>query len=138
MGIDFVPYVAIAISLVVVAGMAVAILVLNGLLGPKVRSDVKGAPFECGNAPADTPRKRISVKYYPVAILFLVFDIEAVFLFPWAVLYRDLLRSPMFGSIALAEALLFIGVLAVGLWYVWKKGALDWAQDAPRGGGRHG
>lgn len=135
MGTDFLPYVAVAVTLALCAGLAFAALVLNAVLGPKRPSAVKGAPFECGSEPADDPRKRVAVKYYAVAIFFVVFDVEAVLLFPWAVLYRDLLKSPIFGPLALAEALVFLGVLAVGLWYVWGKGALDWAFDAPRRGG---
>jgi NADH-quinone oxidoreductase subunit A len=131
MGDDFLPYIAIGVTLVLCGGLAGAILVLNSLIGPRSSSRVKDAPFECGSVPLDQPRKTISVKFYVVAILFVVFDIEAVFLFPWAILYRDLLKSPIFGAIALAEVLLFLGILAVGLWYVWGKGALDWAFDRP-------
>ena len=133
MGGDFLPYVAIAITMALCGGLVFAILVLNALLGPKRHGAVKDSPFECGSVPVDTPRKRVSVRYYVVAILFVVFDIEAVFLFPWAVLYREMLSSPIFGAIALAEVLLFVGTLAFGLWYVWGKGALDWASE-PRGG----
>jgi NADH-quinone oxidoreductase subunit A len=135
MGTDFLPWLAVAMTLALCGGLAVAILVLNALLGPKRPSPVKASPFECGSVAADNPRKRVAVRYYAVAILFVVFDIEAVFLFPWAVLYRDLLKSPLFGPIALAEVLLFVGILAMGLWYVWGKGALDWAFDAARRGG---
>jgi NADH-quinone oxidoreductase subunit A len=137
MATDFLPWLAVAMTLALCGGLALVILVANALLGPKRPSVAKGKPFECGSEPADNPRKRVAVKYYAVAILFVVFDLEAVFLFPWAVLYRDLLKSPLFGPIALAEVLLFVGVLAMGLWYVWGKGALDWAFDAPRREGDH-
>ncbi|NOZ00684.1 MAG: NADH-quinone oxidoreductase subunit A [Deltaproteobacteria bacterium] len=135
MGADYLPYVAIVLTIVLSIGLVGVILVVNALLGPKDLSGAKSESFECGNPPADTSRKRFSVKFYVVAIFFVVFDIEAVFLFPWAVMYRDLLKSPVYGSIALAEVLVFTGVLAVGLWYVWKKGALDWAFDGARSGG---
>lgn len=138
MGTDFLPYVAIALTMVLSAGLVLAILVLNALLGPKRRSPVKERPFECGNPPADSPRKRFNVKYYVVAIAFVVFDIEAVFLFPWAVMYRDLLKDPAFAGLALAEAVLFIGVLALGLWAIWRKGALEWAFDRTSTGGADG
>ena len=128
---QFLPYVALAVALALCGGIALAILVLNAMLGPKRPSPTKGLPFECGSDSVDTSRKRMHVKFYTVAIFFVVFDIEAVFLFPWAVLYRDLLKSALFGPVALAEILLFVGVLALGLWYVWGKGALDWAFDAP-------
>ena len=135
MDAQFLPYVAVILTMVLCIGLAVFILVLNAVLGPKVSDAVKDSPFECGSPALDNPRKRVAVKYYAVAILFVVFDVEAVFLFPWAVLYRDLLKSPIFGSIALGELLLFVAVLAVGLWYVWGKGALDWAFDGARQGG---
>ncbi len=135
MGTDFLPYVAIVLTMVLSAGLVGAILVLNALLGPKRPSAIKERPFECGNPPADSPRKRFHVKYYVVAIAFVAFDIEAVFLFPWAVMYRDLLKDPAFAGLALAEAILFIGVLALGLWAIWRKGALDWAFDRTRLGG---
>lgn len=133
MGTDFSPYVAIVLTMVLSAGLVGAILVLNALLGPKRPGVVKNRPFECGNPPADSPRKRFHVKYYVVAIAFVVFDIEAVFLFPWAVVYRDLLKDPVFAGLVLVEAVLFIGILALGLWAIWRKGALDWAFDH-RGG----
>ncbi len=135
MGTDFLPYVAIVLTMGLSAGLVLAILVLNALLGPKRRNPVKERPFECGNPPADSPRKRFNVKYYVVAIAFVAFDIEAVFLFPWAVMYRDLLKDPAFAGLALAEAVLFIGVLALGLWAIWRKGALEWAFDRTSTGG---
>ncbi len=134
---QFLPYVAAGLTLAVLVAIALFILVVNAWLGPKVRGPVKEMPFEAGSVPVDTPRKRLNVRYYAVAIFFVVFDIEAVFLSPWAVLYRDLLKAPMFGVTALAEILVFLGVLAIGLWYVWGKGALDWAFDTPRRGGEH-
>jgi NADH-quinone oxidoreductase subunit A len=138
MDTQFLPYIAIGITLAILVGLALAILGLNAVLGPKVRGGTKDMAFEAGSIPIDSPRKRLNVRYYAVAIFFVVFDIEAVFLFPWAVLYRDLVKSPVFGLTALVEILLFLGILAVGLWYVWGKGALDWAFDAPRGrGGDH-
>ena len=125
----FLQYVAIGITAVLALGLGLVILVLNALLGPKRPSEVKEQSFECGNPRLDDPRKRFNVKYYLAAIAFVVFDIEAVFLFPWAVKYRELLRSPDFGILALGEALVFIAVLAVGLWYVVGKGVLDWGYD---------
>lgn len=134
MGSDFLPYLAIVLTMFLSAGLVGAILVINALLGPKRLSAVKVRPFECGNPPADSPRKRFHVKYYVVAIAFVVFDIEAVFLFPWAVMYRELLKDPTFAGLALAEAVIFIGVLALGLWAMWRKGALDWAFARSTGG----
>lgn len=132
------PYIALGMTIVFAVGIAMAILVLNRLLGPKRHSVAKDGPFECGSDPIDSPRKRLNVRFYAVAIFFVVFDIETVFLFPWAVNYRELLASPTFGAIALAEIFVFLGILAVGLWYVWGKGALDWAFDAPAPRRDHG
>jgi len=119
-------YVPILIGVVVAVGVAGGMLVLNALLGPRFRSAVKTAPFECGNASEGSTRNRFNVKYYLVALFFLVFDVEAVFLLPWAVEYRRLLSDPGLGILALVEVLIFAGVLVLGLLYVWKRKALDW------------
>ncbi len=132
------PYIALGITVAFSVGIAMVILVLNRLLGPHRMNAEKGAPFECGSDPVDSPGKRVNVRFYVVAIFFVVFDIEAVFLFPWAVLYRELLATPAFGMLALAEVVVFLGILAMGLWYVWGKGALDWAFDAPASRRNHG
>jgi NADH-quinone oxidoreductase subunit A len=90
------------------------------ILGMRKPTPEKQAPYECGMQPVGTARERFSVKFYLVAMLFLLFDIEAVFLFPWAVVYRDL---KLFGFF---EMLVFIAVVLAGYVYVWKKGALEW------------
>jgi NADH-quinone oxidoreductase subunit A len=113
--------VAIAI---VVAGALVAI---SFLLGKRVRNRVKDSPYESGMAPTGTARERFSVKFYLVAIVFILFDIEAVFLYPWAVVYREL---KMFGFV---EMLLFVILVLSGFFYIWKKGALDWSQETSEG-----
>ena len=95
-------------------------MVLSYLAGPRHPTPEKLAPYECGVNPIGTARERFSVKFYLVAMLFLLFDIEAVFLFPWAVVYRDL---KLFGFV---EMLLFILAILAGYIYVWKKGALEW------------
>lgn len=102
---------------VVVAG---AMLALAQFLGPRKPNPVKALPFECGNPSEGTHQQRFSVRYYLVALLFIVFDIETVFLYPWAVHYRAL------GVFGLVEMAVFVGILAVGLVYVWRKGALEW------------
>jgi NADH-quinone oxidoreductase subunit A len=129
MGQNLTPYVAIAVTIVLCLGLGLAIIALNYVLGPKRSNPVKGKGFECGNPQADSPRKRFSVRFYLVAIAFLVFDIEAVFLYPWAVVYRDLLKDPVYGQVILLECIFFIGILALGLWAIWRKKALDWAFD---------
>ena len=104
-----------------VAGLVVGVMcTLNMLVGPKRPSKIKGEAFECGNEPSGSAWGRFSVRFYLTAILFLVFDVEVIFLYPWAVELRQL---GMFGFI---EALIFIAILAVGLIYAWQRGALDW------------
>ena len=105
---------------ILVMGFAMASLFSSWLLGMKKPRPEKLVPYECGMRPIGTARGRISVKFYLVAMLFLLFDIEAVFLFPWAVVYRDL---KLFGFF---EMLLFIAAMLAGYIYVWKKGALEW------------
>jgi NADH-quinone oxidoreductase subunit A len=105
-------------------GFAVVSVLGTYIVGMRKPTPEKAAPYECGMTPVGTARERSSVKFYLVAMLFLLFDIEAVFLFPWAVVYRDLNRQiPFFGFL---EMLLFIGAVLAGFVYVWKKGALEW------------
>jgi NADH-quinone oxidoreductase subunit A len=110
----------VLIFFILVAGFAVVSLFGSWLLGMKKPRPEKLVPYECGMQPIGTARDRYSVKFYLVAMLFLLFDIEAVFLFPWAVVYREL---KIFGFL---EMLLFIVTILGGYIYVWKKGALDW------------
>jgi NADH:ubiquinone oxidoreductase subunit 3 (subunit A) len=93
---------------------------INRILGPKRPTTIKGEPFECGNPASGSAWSRFSVRFYLTAILFLVFDVEIVFLYPWAV---ELRRLGMFGFV---EALVFIAILAIGLIYAWQRGVLDW------------
>lgn len=95
-------------------------VIMSYVLGVKNPNPRKLAPYECGMQPTGTARERFSVKFYLVAMLFLLFDIEAVFLFPWAVVYRDLRLVGFF------EMVLFIAAILAGYVYVWKKGALEW------------
>jgi NADH-quinone oxidoreductase subunit A len=110
----------ILIFFILVTGFAVVSLIMSYALGVKKPDPRKLSPYECGVNPTGTARERFSVKFYLVAMLFLLFDIEAVFLFPWAVVYRDL---KLFGFV---EMLLFILTIFAGYIYVWKKGALEW------------
>jgi NADH-quinone oxidoreductase subunit A len=98
------------------------------LVGPKSVTPEKLAPFECGSEPIGTPRGRYSVRFYQVAILFLVFDIEAAFMYPWAILFDKLSIGPT-GAVSLfgfVEMLLFVAILVVALAYVWRKKAIGW------------
>jgi NADH-quinone oxidoreductase subunit A len=95
------------------------------LIGKRVKNRVKDLPYECGITPTGSARERFSVKFYLVAMLFILFDIEAIFLYPWAVVYREL---KMF---AFVEMLIFILLVFAGYFYIWKKGALDWSEERP-------
>jgi NADH-quinone oxidoreductase subunit A len=103
--------------------VAAALVGLAFLIGKRVRHPVKDVPYECGMFPVGTAKERFSIKFYLVAMIFILFDIEAIFLYPWAVVYRDL---KMF---AFVEMLVFILLILAGFFYIWKKGVLDWASE---------
>jgi len=113
-------YIGAAVMLAMAIGIACSMVFMTSVLGPKRHFAEKMEPFECGEKQIVSPHQRFSVKFYLVAVLFVLFDIEAVFFFPWAILFKKL---GMFGFI---EMLLFIIILGVGLCYVWVKGGLDW------------
>jgi len=119
-------YLPIILVVGVVTVIGIGILFVNKILGPKVHSDVKMATFECGSDPIGTARQRFNVKFYLVAIFFIVFDIEAVFMYPWAGLFREMIVEPGVGWTTFAEMFIFVGILGAGLVYVWRRGALDW------------
>jgi NADH-quinone oxidoreductase subunit A len=116
---DYVPILIFAV--VAVALSAIAILA-PALFGPKRPSDVKLSPYESGKLPIGPARSRFPIQYYLYAVLFILFDIEVVFLFPWATVFKDLV--PRF--LGLLEAGIFVLILVLGLIYVWKKGGLEW------------
>ena len=113
-------YVAILFAFIFALAIAVLLLSLPKVLSPKAPSDVKSKPFECGMKPFSLPQGQFSVHFYIVAMLFIVFDVELVFLFPWAVLFREL------GVFGLVEMAVFMGFVVLGFCYVWKKRALEW------------
>jgi NADH-quinone oxidoreductase subunit A len=113
-------YVAVLIMLFLAVATAVGMLVATTLIGPKKKFADKMEPFECGESPIVSPNQRFSVKFYLVALFFVIFDIEAVFVYPWAVLFKDL------GVFGFVEMMIFIFILAIGLIYVWRRGALEW------------
>ena len=100
--------------------IAVGMVAATTILGPKKKFADKMEPFECGESQLVSPHQRFSVKFYLIAVLFILFDVEVVFLFPWAVIYKRL------GVFGLIEMLVFLVILGIGLIYVWKKGGLDW------------
>src|ERR1700712_2457447 len=103
--------------------IAAALVTLSFVIGHKVKNKVKDMPYECGIAPTGDAQHRFSVKFYLVAMLFILFDIEAIFLYPWAVVYKQL---KMF---AFLEMLVFVGLVLAGFFFIWKKGVLDWAHS---------
>lgn len=120
-------YLPVLMLLLFAISFAVVSLGLSFLLGKRGRrNEVKDSAFECGMVPFTTERRRFSIKFYVVAMLFILFDVEVVFLYPWAIKYMDL------GMFAFIEMLVFIGVLGLGWWYVVKKGALDWTSSPRR------
>ncbi len=114
---DFLP---IFIMLIVVVGFAAAGITVSGLMGPRKPTAEKLAPYESGMPPLGSARRRFSIKYYLTAVLFILFDIEIIFFYPWAVLVREL------GWFGLIEMGVFTLTLLVGFVYVWKKGGFDW------------
>ncbi len=115
----------IPVLILMAAGLFIgaAILVLSYFLGPRIPHPRKNTPFECGVPPVGDARHRFSVRFYLVAILFLLFDVEAIFFFPWAVVYRKYLSI---NSFILVEMAFFVAILLVGYFYVLRKGALEW------------
>ncbi len=115
-------YFPVLIHFIIVVGLAAAILGVSAWVGVRRPSREKLSPYECGIAPVGDARERFSVSFYLVGMLFILFDVEAAFLYPWAVVYRSLKWFGFF------EMFLFIVVLFAGFIYIWKKGALDWSR----------
>jgi NADH-quinone oxidoreductase subunit A len=118
-------YFPVLVQIVISVLVASGLVALSYLLGKRVKSPLKDTPYESGIAPTGSARERFSVKFYLVGIVFILFDIEAVFLYPWAVVYREL---KMF---AFVEMFVFIVLILSGFFYIWKKGALDWSRETP-------
>jgi NADH-quinone oxidoreductase subunit A len=116
----------VLIQILIAIAVAGAMIGLSALLGRRVRDPIKSMPYESGMKPVGSARERFSVKFYLVAMVFILFDIEAIFLYPWAVIYRELKLFAFF------EMLLFIVLVLCGFFYIWKKGVLDWSIDEER------
>lgn len=128
-------YVPIAIMFLVAAGFGASQLLVTQLIGPRKRTATKLMPYECGKDPVGGARNRFSVKFYTVAVIFLLFDIEVLFIIPFAVAFKSLLSAEKlsgvaYGTIAFVEILVFVATLIVGYIYVWKKGIFDWGLQA--------
>lgn len=132
---DLNDYLPIALMFVVAFGFAVSQLVVTQLIGPRKRTATKLMPYECGKDPVGGARDKFSVKFYTVAVIFLLFDIEVLFMVPFAVAFKNLIAAEAssgiyYGTIALVEILIFISTFIVGYIYVWKKGTFDWGLQA--------
>jgi len=113
-------YLPVLLFMVIAIGLVGMIVFLSEILGKKKHFPAKDIPYECGMDPIGDARNRYTVRFYVIAMFFIVFDIEAIFLYPWAVIFKSL------GWFGFVEMLIFIAILVVGLVYVWGKGALEW------------
>src|SRR5215469_559768 len=123
----FARYIPLLIQVAVATGLAAVMVLLSHVLGKHKWTSAKNSPYECGIVPTGDAQSRFSVKFYMVAMLFILFDVEAIFLIPWAVVFKALKQQglAMFGF---WEMMVYIGVVLVGFFYIWKKGVLDWAK----------
>src|ERR1700704_6511587 len=124
-------YIPILMIFIVAGGFASSQILLSQFVGQRKRTRTKLMPYECGKDPVGSARERFSVKFYLIAMLFILFDIEVIFLVPWAVVFKRL-SSPEYrlANVVFFEMIIFIALLAAGLIYVIKKGALDWTEGA--------
>lgn len=116
----------VLVQIVIAISVATGMIGLSAVLGRRVKDPIKSMPYESGMNPVGNARERFSVKFYLVAMVFILFDIEAIFLYPWAVIYRQL------RLFAFTEMLLFIVLVLCGFFYIWKKGVLNWSVDEQR------
>jgi len=126
-------YLPILLMFVVAAGFAVTNILLSRVIGQRKSTRTKLMPYECGKDPVASARERFSVKFYLIAMLFILFDIEVIFLIPWAVVFKTL-ATPQYGlgRLLYIEMMLFVALLLAGYVYVVKKGAFDWGERARR------
>jgi NADH-quinone oxidoreductase subunit A len=128
-------YAPIGIMFIVAMGFAASQILVAQLVGPRKRTATKLMPYECGKDPVGSARDRFSIKFYMVAVAFLLFDLEILFVIPFAVAFKSLLAAEkagvvLYGSIAFVTMLFFLGTVVIGLVYEWKKGAFDWSEQA--------
>ena len=121
MSFNLIDYLPVLLMFIIAAGFAISFIGLSQLFGQRERTRTKLMPYECGKDPVGSARERFSAKFYLIAMIFILFDIEAIFLYPWAVVYREL---KMF---AFVEMLIFIVLIVAGFVFIWRKGALDWS-----------
>ena len=128
-------YAPIVVMFLVAAGFASSQILVTQLIGPRKRTAAKLMPYESGKDPVGSARDRFSIKFYTVAVIFLLFDIEVLFIIPFAVAFKYLLREESagaiaYGTIAFLEILVFLATLVVGYIYIWRKGTFDWGLQA--------
>ncbi len=129
----FANYLPLLMHFLVAAALASVIILLSWIIGQRKPNRAKLSPYECGMTPIGDARERFSVKFYMVAMLFILFDVEAVFLYPWAVILKDLKKVGQ-GLFGFVEMLVYIAIVLVGFFYIWKKGALDWGAPSTKRG----
>jgi NADH-quinone oxidoreductase subunit A len=132
MPFHLIDYLPILLMFVVAAGFAAVNIFISQFIGQRKRTRTKSMPYECGKDPVGTARERFSVKFYMIAMIFILFDIEVIFLVPWAVVFRTLAKSYDLKNLVFFEMILFILLLLAGYVYVIKKGAFDWSDRARR------
>jgi len=133
MNFSLTDYLPILLIFVVAAGFAVGNVFISQFIGQRKQTRTKMMPYECGKDPVGTARERFSVKFYLIGMIFILFDIEVIFLVPWAVVFKTL-STPAYGlrTLVYAEMMIFVALLLVGYIYVVKKGAFDWGETARR------
>ena len=120
-------YAPLLLHLIIAVALAGLLVTLSVVVGWRRPSRAKLEAYECGMEPTGDARQPFSVKFYLVAMVFILFDVEAIFLYPWAYIYRDMFKQSLsFGRFGFVEMLIYIAILLVGYIYLWKKGALDW------------
>jgi NADH-quinone oxidoreductase subunit A len=119
-------YAPLLLHLLIAAALAGALTAVSVLVGWRRPSRAKLQPYECGMEPTGDAREPFSVKFYLVAMVFILFDVEAIFLYPWAYIFRDMAMKPETRWYGFGEMMLYIAILLVAYLYLWKKGALDW------------
>jgi len=133
MNFSLTDYLPILLIFVVAAGFAVGNVFISQFIGQRKQTRTKMMPYECGKDPVGTARERFSVKFYLIGMIFILFDIEVIFLVPWAVVFKTL-STPAYGlrTLVYVEMMIFVALLLVGYIYVVKKGAFDWGETARR------
>src|SRR5260221_8389451 len=114
-------YFPVLVQAIIAMALSAGLITVSYILGQRVRNRVKDMPYESGIVPTGDARQRLSVKFYLVGMLFILFDIEAIFLYPWVVVFREL------KMLAFTEMLGFVVLILAGFFFIWKKGALDWS-----------